>query len=290
MIAVLCANVSGGQALRAMIGDREGDRSVERCLTRIRLASESYGGSVIGQGSDQLRLVFPRCSDAFLASGVIQLRVADLPAILGIKLAAHIGIGCGELLDEPEASQSRLEPVAAELADRALAAQTLFCLAEGKQEGLNWSPDCSVRPLAGAPLRMGERSFGVCEFLWQESRGLTPRRLAERVLVLQKRLRVCHLSREFTLDDDFPALTVGRHQDCDVILSSRRVSRQHARIERRGNQLVVIDQSANGTYIYQEGSGEIRLHQAERVLKGRGELHFGAAAAASDADKLIFEA
>lgn len=47
------------------------------------------------------------------------------------------------------------------------------------------------------------------------------------------------------------AVTVlGRHPECDVILDAGAVSRQHARITRRGNELLLEDlRSRNGTYL-----------------------------------------
>ena len=56
------------------------------------------------------------------------------------------------------------------------------------------------------------------------------------------------------------ALSIGRgpgsdislpvyHEDFDKLLAIRRVSRNHAVIERKGNQFFINDNSANGTYI-----------------------------------------
>lgn len=44
--------------------------------------------------------------------------------------------------------------------------------------------------------------------------------------------------------------TIGRWTDNDIVLPDRRVSRTHARIERRGNEFVLIDlNSTNGTFV-----------------------------------------
>jgi phosphoserine phosphatase RsbU/P len=57
-----------------------------------------------------------------------------------------------------------------------------------------------------------------------------------------------HAGGVFALDRESAVL--GRHPDCDIVLDSGAVSRQHARIRRVENQFYIEDmQSRNGTYI-----------------------------------------
>jgi hypothetical protein len=53
---------------------------------------------------------------------------------------------------------------------------------------------------------------------------------------------------DWTLDREL--MIIGRGADCDIVLPERPVSRQHARIERRGQGFLLIDLgSKNGTHI-----------------------------------------
>jgi predicted component of type VI protein secretion system len=52
-------------------------------------------------------------------------------------------------------------------------------------------------------------------------------------------------------------------------------SRLHARIERRRDKFVLVDQSSNGTFVTIEGDSEIQLRREEIVLRGRGRATFG---------------
>jgi pSer/pThr/pTyr-binding forkhead associated (FHA) protein len=74
-------------------------------------------------------------------------------------------------------------------------------------------------------------------------------------------------------------LSMGRSDDCDVVVASRYTSRHHARIIRsNGRFFFLIDESRNGTYLRAEGLGQIRLHATERVpLIGTGEIGLGRA-------------
>lgn len=44
-------------------------------------------------------------------------------------------------------------------------------------------------------------------------------------------------------------VTIGRSNDCDIVLSDQQISRKHATIESRGNSYFVDDHSLNGTFI-----------------------------------------
>jgi len=61
----------------------------------------------------------------------------------------------------------------------------------------------------------------------------------------------------------------------DVVVSDRMASRMHARIERRRDKFVLIDQSSNGTYVTVAGEPEIHLKREEIILRGRGHVCFG---------------
>ena len=68
--------------------------------------------------------------------------------------------------------------------------------------------------------------------------------------------------QQWVLDGD--ELTVGRGGECDVVIPERRISREHLRITRQGDQFVVTDlDSKNGTHV-----------NAER-LEGTRELYEG---------------
>src|SRR5208337_1939169 len=57
-----------------------------------------------------------------------------------------------------------------------------------------------------------------------------------------------HAGGVFALDRDLAVL--GRHPECDIVLDSGAVSRQHARIHRVDNRFYIEDmQSRNGTYV-----------------------------------------
>jgi predicted component of type VI protein secretion system len=78
-----------------------------------------------------------------------------------------------------------------------------------------------------------------------------------------------------TLDATTPVLAIGREAGNDIVVADRAASRRHARIERRRDKFVLVDQSSNGTYCTIAGDEEILLRREELVLRGRGRVSFG---------------
>lgn len=82
---------------------------------------------------------------------------------------------------------------------------------------------------------------------------------------------------------------MGRDAACDLVIHDRRASRHHASIERRGNQVVLIDRSTNGTYVMIDGLPEHFLKQSECILRGKGVILFAASSSNPDGECAEFE-
>ena len=104
-----------------------------------------------------------------------------------------------------------------------------------------------VRELDVLTVKGKEQDIGICELLWQDSSAdLTA--MAARPVARAVRLELRHGARTVELGAGAPALSLGRDAQNDVVIADRLASRQHARIERRRDKFVLVDQSSNGTY------------------------------------------
>jgi len=72
------------------------------------------------------------------------------------------------------------------------------------------------------------------------------------------------------------AITIGRAVECDIVITSRRVSREHARVERQGRRAVLHDLgSTNGTFLNDERVlAPIELRDGDCVSIGDVDLIF----------------
>ena len=78
--------------------------------------------------------------------------------------------------------------------------------------------------------------------------------------------------REHALRDD--VTTIGRAVENDIVITSRRVSREHARLMRRGWRVILEDSgSTNGTFLNDERAlNPVELRDADRI--GIGDVTF----------------
>jgi pSer/pThr/pTyr-binding forkhead associated (FHA) protein len=102
------------------------------------------------------------------------------------------------------------------------------------------------------------------------------------------RILLRHGTREIELDEIHSMVTFGRDPQNDVVIADRMASRMHARIERRRDRFVLVDQSSNGTYVTIEGGPEIHLRREELILRGHGHVSFGHARKDESGEILLF--
>jgi len=68
--------------------------------------------------------------------------------------------------------------------------------------------------------------------------------------------------------------TVGRGQDCDLIIPSPQASREHCKIECNRGKFIPVDNSANGSYLNHDQT-ELFFHQERVPLLGEGSISLG---------------
>ena len=95
--------------------------------------------------------------------------------------------------------------------------------------------------------------------------------------------------QELAVDSARTTFTIGRDSANDLPVSSRKASRQHARIEWRRDKFVLFDHSTNGTYVTIEGEPEVLIKHESFVLRGRGLLSIGQSAAERARASIEFE-
>jgi len=85
--------------------------------------------------------------------------------------------------------------------------------------------------------------------------------------------RLCLIWREkVLLVDSKTSVTMGRDERNDIVLQVSTASRRHAEVCCRDGQFLVIDRSANGTFVYDEKGSEYFVHQCEARLAESGAI------------------
>jgi adenylate cyclase len=74
--------------------------------------------------------------------------------------------------------------------------------------------------------------------------------------------------------DTVSSTSVGRGQDCDLVIPSQQASREHCRIECNRGKFVLVDNSANGSYV-NHNQTELFFQQERVPLMGEGYISLG---------------
>jgi len=153
-----------------------------------------------------------------------------------------------------------------------------------------------MRPLARAldqlHVKGRQKEIDVYELPWKHSEDMTtmasvpPEELQQKPRV---RLRLTHNGREIVFGSRQDVIRFGREVSADVVVSDRKASREHARIERRRDKFVLVDVSSNGTFLTFRGEQEMPVRREEIVLHGHGSISFGHPYAADPAEVATFE-
>ena len=290
MITIVRGEIIGGTRLVARLGRTEAAHAVDRCLKRVERVVAGFRGKLLRSGDGQTTTAFLTPEEACLAAIEMQRRVTDLPPVSGVKLTIRLGV-------HGAADEDGAASVAGQLLELALPDQ-IMC---SKEIILNVarSTGIRVRDLNQVELS-GGGAFQVMELIWhQVSEDEVPSTLTSTALLAFENLentassRV-HLddhshdvSRRFCmrfngrahlLDEKNPFITLGREFHNDVIIDDSKVSRHHARIERRDGRFYLVDTSTNGTFVTFANEPEVFLRMESMPLRGAGIFSFGVSA------------
>ena len=201
--------------------------------------------------------------------------------IAGHKLAIRVGFHFGPVLENNNDYWGDAVNTAARLAGLAKANE--IYTSRATVEELPVPSRSFLRDLSAIAVKGKQDELQVYSVLWEESEEST--QLASKLassarLELNLRLRIGARSLDFPSEKS--SLTLGRDVASDIQINEKTASRRHAKIEKRGVQYYLVDESTNGTYLQLEGDHEILLRRDQALLRGKGTISFGVSASKSE--------
>jgi class 3 adenylate cyclase len=289
-MAVLFADVSDSTRLYEALGDTAAFGNVREVIGLLRGVTDAFGGRVVKTIGDGLMCVFPDADAAAKAAGEMQRQIAQrVLTESGKVLTIRVGFHFGPVIQDGEDLFGDSVNVAARMAGLALAGQaittsdTVAALSPQMRE--------TLRRLDALPVKGKTEEIEVHELLWQAStdrtRTVIPGRTAPPAEATSgPRIKLTHQGKELTFKDTiyFGREAAGNH----VVMADPMTSRRHAKIELRGGKFVLIDQSANGTFVTLGSNAEMRLRREEAILYGSGVIAFGHSASNPGAETVQF--
>jgi class 3 adenylate cyclase len=279
--AVLFVDVSGSTKLYETAGDAVALKAIEGCISLFTRKTEASHGRVIKTIGDEVMAVFPSANDAADAAIEMQAGVEELPLVGGTKLGIRVGFYHGPVVERDGDVFGDTVNLAARLTGLATRGQIIT--ARETVDQLPTLLKAACRELYGIQVKGKANEVKLCEVLWQQGEDATTMATGRTIAKAEKQpeLRLRYGDQEIVIDAKHPVLNLGRDQGQDLVIRERMASRTHGKIEMRRDKFVLVDHSANGTYVQVDGNQEILLRREELTLHGQGIIAFGQSCASS---------
>lgn len=288
---IMVADITGSASLHQRLNEQESERAIDRCVKRMQRAIDAYGGTVLQQVGDEILVSFASPEDACHAAVDMHQRIADLPPVCGHKLSIRVALHDRDGLIEQAVSGDKLANLM-RIGGRARGEQILC--SEAVAEAL---PPSSLITTQLRPeflnLVEDDEPLPVFQIHWPAKTIATPQHHSmfgpQSAPRPAERLCLRYRGQAFLIDRKTPVLDLGRDPSCKLLVENRRVSRQHARIERRDDGYYLVDTSTNGSFLTQQGRREVLVRKHEAQLEGHGVICFGSSANDTAAERVEFE-
>ncbi len=271
---VLFAAVIGANELRDKAGDKTAHEAMERCQFRLGQAAASCGGRLAKSTPDKVMVLSATPDAAADAASAMHLAMEKLPKTAEVKLAAGIGFHFGPVIQKGDEVFGDTVVLASRLCENAGSGQIL--LTEWTAKLLSPLYRGWLRNLDKAQLKGRSEETGLCELVWRADDNATAfaRWQPEERQNLSV-LRLTYRGRTLERRREKEVITIGRGEDCGLVVADEQSSRHHCTIERRKDKFVLVDVSTNGTYVTVEGEKEVLLEHEEFVLRKSGAITLG---------------
>ncbi len=277
-LAILFADITDSTKLYSALGDNAARVVVNACLSLIGNIVDQHQGRIVKTIGDEVMCAFRRADDAVLAAQEMQVQIdAKRPGKYHVQI--HIGLHYGPALVEANDVFGDTVNAAAYLTAVAAAEQILTTEATEK----NLSPElkAGVRPVFKAVLKGSTQESTVYQVIWDKDTAvLTDVNLRSHKIIPgdEGSLLVAHRNLTLRLDQRRPSITIGRSDECDVVVQEKLASRKHVSIRLLRTHFYLVDSSLNGTFVTMGSGEEVHVLRGELLLDTVGSLTLGRSA------------
>ena len=284
-LTIVFADLTGSTGIYEALGNTKATEVVTRATQWIGKLCQARAGLVIKYLGDGVLLAFADNGNAVLAVTEMQRlhreRISAWPANMK-SMKIKVGMARGPVVEQDGDCFGDAVNVAARLSDLSGADQIL-CTKTVIDE-LPTDNDIRYRNLGLMNIRGKSEPSAVYNIDWQREvtsefltmpGGLEMAQGADAKLTISLGLSWLDVSATFKAVD--APFFIGRANDCKFVVSDQRVSRQHAKVDLRGDVFVISDVSSYGTWVRFAGSDTaVALRRQECVLYDKGEIALGA--------------
>lgn len=280
------ADVVGSTQLYEKLGNELASTEVGKCLSRLYNLAMEQEGNVIKTVGDEIMCVFAAPDSAVLAATNMQQDTIDQSE--GPRLRLRIGLQHGDIIERDGDIFGDTVNVAARLTSIANPGQILTT-----PETASLLPAymrASVRELESVAMKGKASEVAVSEVVWEQDEALTMiDRTPKMPTSSSATLTLSGPQGDVCLGPNLQSVSFGRDAGCTVVVDHIKVSRNHARIERRRGKFFLVDSSSNGTWVHFDSELPLKLRLEEIILSRSGRISFGEEPDAPTAIPMRFE-
>jgi class 3 adenylate cyclase len=273
---VLFAAAIGGADLYAKAGDVAAADTLGRCMDQLGEAARKSGARVVKRTPDKLMaLAAVADTAAETAAALHQVMMRCLP-VAGVRLSLGVAFHYGPVIQKEADVFGDTVNLAARLVELAGRGQIITTTETARALSGLYRP--WVRTLYATDIKGRSEKVELVELVWQSDPDETATTLtvptkklvaaAGSITLLYRGIRtVRRRSRD--------SVTLGRDEQCGLVVHEDQASRLHCTIERKHDKFVLVDHSTNGTYVTVEGNAEVLVQREEFALTQRGFIALG---------------
>jgi class 3 adenylate cyclase len=282
---VLFADSGGGTRLVEKYGVQRARQIEKRVLDVLTAKTDAYGGAIIKTVGNEIMICFPDAERAIRAACEMHRSIKDDPALIGLNVPLKIGLHHGQVLVEENKVFGDEVNIAARMLALAKADQIITT-----QETAGLLPadlKQMTRNLGQSWVPGKQDEMEIIEIIWHDSNSQTQVVIGYQEALMNllfARLFLEYQGKSIELVPDHRVFTIGRGSGNNLVVGREQVSRSHATIEFRQGKFILVDQSANGTWLLLENGAHIFLRREEFTLYHRGVISLGQDISEQDPD------
>jgi len=274
--AILFADIAGSTRLYEVFGNLSAQRIIAQALGILTDAVHKQEGTVVKSIGDEIMCRFSGAEKAAQAAVEMQRVLKDashMNAFENQTINVRIGFSFGPVIESDGDVFGEAVNLAARVVAQAKAKEILTT--KGTSDMLGKETILQTRFVERMKLKGIHDPLELHEILWEhENLTLVENDTRERTNDCQQ-LLVKFKGKNRSLDEEDPKVSMGRGEENDIVVLNGLASREHARIEFRGDRFVFVDQSINGSYVLVYGEREEFVRRDEFHLRGSGMISLG---------------
>ncbi|MEE9335553.1 MAG: adenylate/guanylate cyclase domain-containing protein [Granulosicoccaceae bacterium] len=271
-LAILFADIGESTSLYERLGDTEAHRQISLSLRLMGSAIVACNGKLLRTVGDSVLASFTHCDDAFYAARAIQ------QAHQSEMLSVRVGFHYGDVIPDKGDVYGTAVNIAARVAS--FARLNEITLSADACNRLTATNQASTALIDAIKLKGIETAMEIHRIEWQADRSAnTVVASASDIKAYAMRKPIAKLDisgRQLLVDEATPLLEIGRDESNNLTLNADCVSRHHLQLRCKDGQILLIDNSTNGTFINREDYNPMFVRRETMVLEGSGLLGVGA--------------